>query len=163
MFNVVLVEPQIPQNTGNVARLCAATDMQLLIAGEPGFKLKDRYLKRAGLDYWEFVRIKHLPDLAAYFAGLDMSRTYLLTTKVKQPYTLIRPQPGDSFLFGPETAGLPEWLLRANPDACYTIPMKNPGVRSLNLATSVGIVMYHALSLFNFGLQPADGESGDPG
>ncbi len=151
MFNVVLVEPQIPQNTGNIARLCAATEMELIIVGRPGFKLDDRYLKRAGLDYWEFVRLKHKPDVEAYFARLDMSRTYLLTTKVKHPYTQIQPQPGDSFLFGKETAGLPEWLLKANHRACFTIPMKNPQARSLNLATSVGIVMYQMLSLFDFG------------
>ncbi|MFC1976404.1 tRNA (cytidine(34)-2'-O)-methyltransferase [Chloroflexota bacterium] len=152
MFNVVLIEPQIPQNTGNIARLCAATEMQLVIVGQPGFKLSDRYLKRAGLDYWEYVCIKHLPDVEAYFEQLDMARAYLLTTKVKRPYTQIQPQPGDSFLFGKETAGLPEWLLKANPQMCFTIPMKNPNARSLNLATSVGIVMYDMLSRFNFGL-----------
>ena len=152
MFNVVLVEPQIPQNTGNIARLCAATGMELIIAGQPGFSLNDRYLKRAGLDYWEFVRIKHIPDLNVYFGQLDMAHTYLLTTKVKRPYTAIQPQPGGNFLFGREDGGLPEWLLRANPDCCVTIPMKNPRARSLNLATSVGIVMYHMLSLFDFGL-----------
>ncbi|MCB0195044.1 MAG: tRNA (cytidine(34)-2'-O)-methyltransferase [Anaerolineae bacterium] len=151
MFNVVLIEPQIPPNTGNIARLCAATDMDLIIVGEPGFSLSDRYLRRAGLDYWEFARIKHLPDVDAYFDQLDFAHTYLLTTKVKRPYTQIQPQPGDSFLFGKETAGLPEWLLKANPDSCATIPMKNPKVRSLNLATSVGIVMYHMLSVFDFG------------
>ncbi len=151
MFTVVLVEPQIPQNAGNIARLCAAAELELLIVGKPGFFLSDRYLKRAGLDYWEFVRIRYQPDLKAYLAGLDMARTYLLTTKSRQPYTDIRPRPGDSFLFGPETAGLPEWLLKAHPQACFTIPMKNPNVRSLNLATSVGIVMYHMLSRFNFG------------
>ena len=151
MFNVVLIEPQIPPNTGNIARLCAATDMDLIIVGEPGFSLSDRYLRRAGLDYWEFARIKHLPDVDASFAQLDFAHTYLLTTKVKRPYTQIQPQPGDSFLFGKETAGLPEWLLKANPDSCATIPMKNPKVRSLNLATSVGIVMYHMLSVFDFG------------
>ncbi len=152
MFNVVLVEPQIPQNTGNIARLCAATEMQLIIVGKPGFKLSDRYLKRAGLDYWEFVKIKHIPDVDTYLAELNMAHTYLLTTKVERPYSQIRPQAGDSFLFGKENAGLPEWLLEANPEACFTIPMKSPNVRSLNLATSVGIVMYHMLSLFNFGL-----------
>ena len=152
MFKVVLVEPQIPQNTGNIARLCAATEMQLVIAGQPGFQLSDRYLKRAGLDYWEYVTIQHLPDLDAYWAQLDVSCTYLLTTKVNRPYSQIRPRPGDSFLFGKETAGLPKWLLKANPEACFTIPMKNPRARSLNLATSVGIVMYHMLAQFNFGL-----------
>jgi tRNA (cytidine/uridine-2'-O-)-methyltransferase len=151
MFKVVLVEPQIPQNTGNIARLCAATEMELVIVGEPGFKLSNRYLKRAGLDYWEFVRIQHIPEVEAYLAGLDMSRTYLLTTKSRQPYIEIHPQPGDSFLFGREDGGLPEWLLKAHPAACFTIPMKNRQVRSLNLATSVGIVMYGMLSRFNFG------------
>lgn len=153
MFNVVLVEPQIPQNTGNIARLCAAAEMDLIIAGEPGFKLSNRYLKRAGLDYWEFVRIKHIPEVESYLAQLDMTHTYLLTTKARQPYTAIDPQPGDSFLFGKEDGGLPEWLLKAHPGACFTIPMKNPQVRSLNLATSVGIVMYEMLSRFNFGLK----------
>jgi len=153
MFNVVLVEPQIPQNTGNIARLCAATGLQLVIVGQPGFKLRDRYLKRAGLDYWEFVQIKHIPDVENYLAALDMQHTYLLTTKVKRPYTSIRPRPGDSFLFGREDAGLPNWLLETNPDSGATIPMKNPRARSLNLATSVGIVMYHMLSLYNFGLE----------
>jgi tRNA (cytidine/uridine-2'-O-)-methyltransferase len=151
MFKVVLVEPQIPQNTGNVARLCAATGMDLIIAGRPGFSMSDRYLKRAGLDYWEYVRIEHLPDLDLYYEQLEMARTHLLTTKVERPYTDIRPRPGDSFLFGREDAGLPEWLLKANPNSCATIPMKNPRARSLNLATSVGIVMYHMLSLFDFG------------
>ncbi len=152
MFTVVLVEPQIPQNAGNIARLCAAADMQMVIVGQPGFKLSNRYLKRAGLDYWEFVRIRHIPDVQAFLAQLDMNRAHLLTTKVRRPYTKIQPQPDDHFLFGPETAGLPEWLLKAYPDRCATIPMKNPNVRSLNLATSVGIVMYHMLSLFDFEL-----------
>ena len=155
MFKVVLLEPQIPQNTGNIARLCAATGMELLLVGDPGFSLTDRYLKRAGLDYWEYVRIKHIPNVEAYLQQLDMSHVHLLTTKVMRPYTRITPQKGDSFLFGKETAGLPEWLLRAYPDSCATIPMKNPRARSLNLATSVGIVMYHMLSLFDFGF--ADG------
>ena len=152
MFNVVLVEPQIPPNTGNIARLCAATKMQLIIVGRPGFILSDRYLRRAGLDYWEFVRIKHIPDKEAFLAQLDMHHTYLLTTKVRRPYSELQPQPGASFLFGREDAGLPEWLLNAHPNSCATIPMKNPRARSLNLATSVGIVMYHMLSLYNFGL-----------
>jgi len=154
MFKVILVEPQIPQNTGNIARLCAATDMELIIVGQPGFSMSDRYLKRAGLDYWEFARIQQIPDTAAYLQQLDSTRTHLLTTKVKRPYTAIQPQPGDSFLFGREDAGLPETLLQAYPEACATIPMKNhPRVRSLNLATSVGVVMYHMLAHFNFGIE----------
>ena len=89
MFNVVLVEPQIPQNTGNIARLCAATGLDLVIVGQPGFELSDRHLKRAGLDYWEFVRIQHIPAVDDYLAQLDMGRTHLLTTTVKRPYTHI--------------------------------------------------------------------------
>lgn len=149
MFTVALIDPQIAPNVGNIARTCAAANMDLILVGNLGFKLEDRYLKRAGLDYWEFVRIQYQPDREAYLAGLDMERTYLLSSKVTQPYTDIRPQPGDTFLFGSETAGLPKWLLGQYPAACYTIPMANKNVRSLNLATSVGIVMYHALSVYN--------------
>lgn len=151
MFTVALVEPQIPQNAGNIARLCAATNMKLVLVGELGFSLSNRYLKRAGLDYWEFVNIQHQPDLAGFLAQLDMTRTYLLTTKVDTPYTTIPARPGDTFLFGKETAGLPESLLWANRSSCYTIPMPNPRARSLNLATSVGIVLYHQLAQFGFG------------
>jgi len=153
MFTVALIDPQIPPNTGNIARLCAAANLELVIVGKLGFTLSDKYLKRAGLDYWEFARIRYQPDWEKFYAELDMSRAYLLTTKVRRPYPQISPLPGDTFLFGSETAGLPEWLLERHPDACYTIPMKNPNVRSLNLAVSVGIVMYHALSLYNFGLE----------
>ncbi len=153
MFNVVLVEPQIPQNTGNIARLCAASGLELIIVGQPNFSMSDRYLKRSGLDYWEFVRIKQIADKDTYLAGLDSAKIHLLTTKVDRPYTEIKPQPGDSFLFGREDAGLSEWLLQTHPASCATIPMKNhPRVRSLNLATSVGIVMYHMLAQYNFDL-----------
>lgn len=151
MFTVALVEPQIPQNTGNIARFCAAMDLELLLVGKPGFFMDNRYLKRAGLDYWEFARIRHEPDRDKFLAEFDDRHGFLLTTKVRLPYTAITPQPGDYFLFGSETAGLPEWFLQAYPAACHTIPMKNPGVRSLNLATSVGIVMAHALAQFEFG------------
>ncbi len=152
MFTVVLVEPQIPPNTGNIARLCAASDMELVIVGKPGFFLSDKYLKRAGLDYWEYARIRHEPDRDKFLAALDLSRAYFLTTKSPQPYTEIAPKAGDVFLFGSETAGLPLSLLNAHPQNSFTIPMKQSGVRSLNLATSVGIVMYHMLAQHNFGL-----------
>ena len=98
------------------------------------------------------MRIRHIPEVARFLADFDPAHTHLLTTKVKRPYTQIDPQPGDSFLFGREDAGLPEWLLHNNPHCCATIPMKNPRARSLNLATSVGIVMYHMLAHHNFGL-----------
>lgn len=150
MFNVILVEPQIPQNTGNIARLCAAAEMDLCLVGKLGFFLDDRYLKRAGLDYWEFARITYEPDQDKFLTNLDVNRSYFLTTKAKRPYTEINPQAGDTFLFGSETAGLPNWLLQAHPTSCYTIPMKNPNIRSLNLATSVGIVMYQMLAHIGF-------------
>ena len=151
MFNVVLVDPQIPPNTGNIARTCAATDMNLIMVGDLGFSLSDKHLKRAGMDYWPHVKAQHLPDREAFLADLDYSRAYLLSKKVARPYTEIVPQPGDYFLFGSETTGLPEWLLEQNADRCATIPMPTGNVRSLNLATSVGIVMYHMLAQFNFG------------
>lgn len=153
MFTVVLFEPQIPPNTGNIARLCAATNIELVIAGQTGFSLDDRYLKRAGLDYWEFVRIKHHHDAHTFFDRLDMNHTYLLSSKVDRPYTSIKPQPGDTFVFGSETHGLPKWLLNQQQAAGLTIPMPNTNVRCLNLATSVGIVMYHMLAQYNFGIE----------
>lgn len=152
MFTVVLVEPQIPQNVGNIARSCAAGNLDLVLVGRLGFRLTDRHLKRAGLDYWEYVRIQHEPDRDTYLAQLDMQRSYILSSKVTQPYTEIPAQPGDTFIFGSETAGLPADFMAAHPKACYTIPMANPRARCLNLATSVGIVMFHALGQHNFGL-----------
>jgi len=154
MFTVVLVEPQIPQNTGNIARLCAATNMALLVVGRPGFSMSSRHLKRAGLDYWEHVRFTRQPNPQQFYDGLDVSRAYFLTTKANRPYTDIIPQPHDMFLFGKETAGLPTWLLQQYPERCLTIPMPSSHVRSLNLATSVGIVMYHMLAQYNFGFTP---------
>ena len=150
MYTVALIEPQIPPNTGNIARLCAATNMELVVVGQLGFPWSDRHLKRAGMDYWEFVRIRYEPDFNRFLRSLTMERTYFLTTKTERAYTEIEPQRGDTFLFGSETSGLPGWLLKAYPDSCLTIPMPNPNVRSLNLATSCGIVMYHMLAQAGF-------------
>ncbi len=144
-MHVALVEPEIPPNTGNIARLCAATNTPLHIVGVTGFRLDDRSVRRAGLDYWPEVALFRHRDLAELKLALPNSRLVYLTTKVTRPYFDWHFAPDDCLVFGPETRGLPEDLLRANHEQCLTIPMLNPRVRSLNLATAVGIVLYEAL------------------
>jgi tRNA (cytidine/uridine-2'-O-)-methyltransferase len=144
-FNIVLIEPEIPPNTGNIARLCAATGTVLHLVGKLGFSLDDRYLKRAGLDYWEFVALKQWPDLETLQAAASEGRFFYLSTKVKRSYLEAGFQPGDYIVFGKETKGLPEELLLANAETSFTIPMPSEKVRSLNLSTSAGIVLYEAL------------------
>lgn len=145
MFNVVLVEPEIPPNTGNIARLCAAAKTDLHIVGVTGFRMDDRTLKRAGLDYWNEVTLHRHIDLDAVYQSYPASHFVYLTTKTTRPYTQWEFKPGDFLVFGPETRGLPSAVLEANEDRCLTIPMANPNVRSLNLATSVGIVLFEAI------------------
>jgi tRNA (cytidine/uridine-2'-O-)-methyltransferase len=144
-FNIVLVEPEIPPNTGSVARLCGATDSVLHLVHPLGFSIDDKHLKRAGLDYWPQVQIKHWPNLDAFLAAHDERRLFLFTTKTEQPHWQASFQPGDFLVFGRETKGLPEEILALHSDRCYTIPMTNPHIRSLNLAMSAGIVLYEAL------------------
>lgn len=145
MLHVALVEPEIPPNTGNIARLCAATFTDLHIVGVTGFRMDDRTLKRAGLDYWNDVKLHRHIDLDRLYESLPKSRFLYFTTKVKQSYADWQFQENDCLVFGRETRGLPEELLNANSEHCLTIPMPNQSVRSLNLATSVGIVLYEAL------------------
>src|SRR5215207_4490913 len=139
MFNVVLVEPEIPPNTGNIARLCAATNTHLHVVGVTGFRMDDRTLKRAGLDYWDEVTLHRHIDLETLHLEYPDSRFLYLTTKTDRNYAGFNFRDGDFLVFGPETRGLPESLLAQNEANCLTIPMANPHVRSLNLATSVGI------------------------
>lgn len=145
MIRVALVEPEIPPNTGNVARLCAATRTPLHVVGVTGFRLDDRAVRRAGLDYWPEVELHRHRDIEAFRESLPGARFLYLTTKAEASYVEWSFSPEDCLVFGPETRGLPEELLRANWERCLTIPMPNPRVRSLNLATSVGIVLYEAL------------------
>lgn len=145
MLHVVLVEPEIPPNTGNVARLCAATFTSLHIVGVTGFRMDDRTLKRAGLDYWEHVELHRHIDLERLYESLPGSRFLYLTTKSVRSYVDWEYLNGDCLVFGRETRGLPETVLQANPDRCLTVPMPNKNVRSLNLANTVGIVLYEAL------------------
>jgi Predicted rRNA methylase (SpoU class) len=145
MLHVALYEPEIPPNTGNIARLCAATNTSLHVVGVTGFRMDDRSLKRAGLDYWEHVDLHRHISMDDLHAGLPESRLVYLTTKTDRSYTEWAFEKGDCMIFGPETRGLPEAILDANADRCLTIPMANPNVRSLNLATSVGIVLFEAI------------------
>jgi len=150
MFHVALVEPEIPPNTGNIARLCAATFTDLHIVGVIGFRLDERAVKRAGLDYWDEVKIHRHVDLEMLYQTLSDSRFVYFTTKTNKLYTDFQFTESDCLIFGRETRGLPEELLKANWERCLTIPMPNENVRSLNLATSVGIALYEALRQVGF-------------
>ena len=144
MFNVVLVEPEIPPNTGYIGRLCLATRSTLHLVRPLGFSTDDRTLKRAGLDYWAEVDVQSWNSLGELQAAQDSgARYFLLTTKTSRPYHAIHFQPGDFLVFGRETKGLPEALLHGHPDDLLTIPMH--GTRSLNLATAVAIVLFEAV------------------
>jgi len=145
MISVALVEPEIPPNTGNIARLCAATRVPLHIVGVTGFRLDDRAVRRAGLDYWSEVVLRRHSNLESLKESLPEARFLYLTTKADKSYADWAFSPADCLVFGRETRGLPEHVLRDNWDRCLTIPMLNPKVRSLNLATAVAIVLYEAL------------------
>ena len=145
MFSIALVEPEIPQNTGNIARLCAATRTLLHIVGVTGFRLDDRAVRRAGLDYWDEVSITRHRDLTQLRDSLSPARLLYFSTKAERSLWDYRFEPEDCLVFGPETRGLPEDVLRGNWERCLTIPMFNPRVRSLNLANAVAITLYEAL------------------
>ena len=143
-FHIVLVEPEIPPNTGNIARLCAATGTVLHLVGKLGFSTDDRYLKRAGLDYWHAVEIRYWQDLEEMREAFPGARFVYTTKKAEQAHTSFTFKEGDFLVFGRETTGLPEKLLESNRDTCIRIPIFGP-VRSLNLSTAAGIVLYEAL------------------
>jgi tRNA (cytidine/uridine-2'-O-)-methyltransferase len=144
MFNVVLVEPEIPPNTGNVGRLCLATKSTLHLVKPLGFSMEDRQLKRAGLDYWNEIDLRIWDSLAQLQSSQQAStRYFFLTTKTERTYYDVTFAAGDFLVFGRETRGLPEDLLAANIDNCITVPMH--GTRSLNLATAVAIVLFEAV------------------
>src|SRR3954470_10889149 len=144
MFNVVLVEPEIPPNTGNVGRLCLATRSTLHLVQPLGFDIDDRQLQRAGLDYWKEVDVRLWRSFAELQAAQSpAARFFFLTTKTKRAYYEEQFREGDFLVFGRETKGLPEPLLRSNAERLLTIPMH--GTRSLNLATAVAIVLFEAV------------------
>lgn len=149
MFHVVLVEPEIPQNTGNIARTCAATGCELHLIRPLGFEISDRYLKRAGLDYWQFVKVTVHDDLQTFLSSYPKARCHLFTTKAQKSYTEAEYREGDFLVFGKETKGLCEEFLVSRPDECVRIPMIGE-TRSLNLSNSAAIAIYEGLRQNNF-------------
>lgn len=146
-FHVALVEPEIPPNTGNIARLCGATCCPLHLVGPLGFRIDDKAVRRAGLDYWHLVEVhRHetLEALEAERSQAGLGRTWLFTGKARRSYLEVPFAFGDLLVFGKESVGLPEELLAARPEQCVAIPTLGP-VRSLNLANSVAIALYEAL------------------
>ncbi|NLX86172.1 MAG: tRNA (uridine(34)/cytosine(34)/5-carboxymethylaminomethyluridine(34)-2'-O)-methyltransferase TrmL [Clostridiales bacterium] len=145
-FNIVLVEPEIPQNTGNIARTCAATGSTLHLVRPLGFTVDDRRLKRAGLDYWHLVDIRYYDSFDELRKAYHRSRFYFATTKGRRFYDGVRYRPGDFLVFGKETGGLPREILEQNFESCIRIPMvKETAARSLNLSNSVAVILYEAL------------------
>ena len=143
-FNIVLVEPEIPQNTGNIVRTCAATGTRLHIVKPMGFTIDDKKLKRAGLDYWHFLNIKYYENLEDFFKQNKDGRFFYLSSKAPVSYTDVKFCDGDFLLFGKETKGLPEKLLMEHPERSVRIPMIS-SARCLNLSNSAAIVVYEAL------------------
>lgn len=144
MIHIILYQPEIPPNTGNIIRLCANTGASLHLIQPLGFKLEDKNLKRAGLDYHEFANIREYPDLPTCINKLNNMRIFACSTKAKNCYADIQYQPGDAFLFGPETTGLPIDVLESLPlSQRIRIPML-PQSRSLNLSNSVAVILYEA-------------------
>lgn len=143
-LHLVLVSPQIPPNTGNVARLCAVTGCKLILVEPLGFSIADRDLKRAGLDYWDKVFLKLYPSYAAYLADYPAARRFLFSARAQRAHWDVRFQPGDHLVFGSETEGLGKEILEGGTGEPVAIPML-PDRRSLNLSTSVGIAAYEAL------------------
>lgn len=145
-LHIVLVEPEIPPNTGNIGRLCVGAGVELHLVEPLGFSLEDRALKRAGLDYWEHLQVTVWPSFDAYLAAALRAgwRMFALSTKARMPYTEAEFRPGDHLLFGRETKGLPEPFLRGGHVHSFRIPMRDEA-RSYNLATAVGIVLFEGL------------------
>jgi tRNA (cytidine/uridine-2'-O-)-methyltransferase len=144
-LNIVLVEPEIPPNTGSIARLCGATNSHLHLVHPLGFSTDNKHLKRAGLDYWEQVQITHWDDFESFLQAQREKDLFFFTTKTKTPYTEAAFTPGAFLIFGKETKGLPVETLQLYEDRCYTLPMANSKIRSLNLAMTAGIVLYEAI------------------
>lgn len=146
-LNIILYEPEIPQNTGNIARLAACIGAKLYLVGRLGFVLSDKYLKRAGLDYWDKLDVEHVENLDTLLQAYTDSNIYYFTTKTDKIYTNYIYLKGDFLVFGPETRGIPEEILAKNKNMCATIPMRKQ-TRSLNLSNSVAIAAYEAVRQF---------------
>lgn len=145
LLHVVLYQPEIHPNTGNIARLCAANSLPLYLVGELGFRIDDRAVRRAGLDYWPHVDLRRIDSLEKLKEELPDCRFFYFSARAERPYTSADYRKGDCMVFGPESSGLPEDLLQINAKHALKIPMRSSHVRSLNLATAVGIAVYEAL------------------
>lgn len=148
-FNIVLVEPEIPQNTGNISRTCACTGSRLHIVKPMGFEITDAKLKRAGLDYWDKLDLTYYENLDEFFKLNAGGRFFYLSKKAKKSYVDVEYRDGDFLVFGKETKGLPEHIVFGNPDTALRIPMAE-GLRSLNLSNTVALVLYEALRQTGF-------------
>jgi tRNA (cytidine/uridine-2'-O-)-methyltransferase len=148
-IHIVLHQPEIPQNTGNIARTCAATGASLHLIRPMGFTVTDKHLKRAGLDYWDKLDITYYDGLEDFYDKHPDAKVYYFSTKAQHLYTEVEYPDPVYIMFGKETKGLPEELLHANPDACVRLPMRE-GLRSLNLSNSVAIAVYEILRQGNF-------------
>lgn len=149
MLNVVLVEPEIPQNCGNIARTCAATACRLHLIRPLGFDISEKAVKRAGLDYWNLVEVLDYENLEDFFSKNQVERMWCLSTKAPRCYTEAEYRDGDYLFFGKETKGLPEPFLEAHRESCVRIPMRQEA-RSLNLSNAVAITVYEALRQLSF-------------
>ncbi len=143
-ITIVLVEPRIPQNTGNIARLCACTGAELYLVGSLGFRINDKYLERAGMDYLDDIPIQHVPDFKDVMAEKSDWTPYFVSTKAKTSYTELQYPEKALLVFGSESHGLPAWLIDEHPETSIRIPMRADS-RSLNLANSVSIVLYEVI------------------
>jgi len=144
MFNIVLFNPQIPPNTGNIGRLCVNAGAKLHIVKPIGFDISEKAVKRAGLDYWDRLDLKIWENTQEFLESMDTSRCFFATTKTDKPYFNVQYKPGDYIIFGSETKGIDENILNRFKNQCVTIPMTDEG-RSLNLAVSAGIILYEAI------------------
>ena len=149
MLNIVLVEPEIPQNCGNIARTCAATGCRLHLIRPLGFDISEKAVKRAGLDYWHLVEVRDYENLEDFFARNQVRAMWCLSTKAPRSYTEARFSDGDYLFFGKETKGLPEDFLEAHRESCIRLPMRAEA-RSLNLSNAVAITVYEALRQLAF-------------
>ena len=149
MLNVVLLEPEIPANTGNIGRTCVATGCRLHLIRPLGFSLDEKHLKRAGLDYWDLLDLEVYDSYSDFLEKNPGARVYMATTKAKKVYTEVSYEPDCFLMFGKESAGIPEEILAENPERCVRIPM-NEEIRSLNLSNAAAVVLYEALRQNDF-------------
>ena len=156
-LNIVLFEPEIPANTGNIGRTCVATGTRLHLIESLGFRLNDKTVKRAGMDYWEHLDVTRYDDWEDFLERNPDAKIYFATTKAKHVYTEVEYEPNAYIMFGKESAGIPEEILIQHPEQCIRIPMIGE-TRSLNLSNSVAIVLYEALRQNNFDHMRLEGE-----